>query len=207
MAVLYSADFVGADTDPIGGNYSTITGLTSCQRLSNALAGSSSGDCGVYVNSITTPNDCYCETTVPPGNTPPDEGGSICRVDEVNNNFYLAMWVGTGGGSEVHLYRWNNGTKTLLDNQPFSPGAPFKLRISALGSLIRAYVNGALKCTATDGNFATGKAGFFITRGADPTIFTASTIEIGDLIVHSGTIYSNFKTSHRPAPFMPGNAR
>jgi hypothetical protein len=204
VGILYSADFTGTDTDPIGGNYTTITGLTNCQRLSNTLAGSTSGDCGVYVNSITTPADAYCECTVPAGNSPPDEGGSIVRVDQTNNNFYLAMWIGNGGGSEIHLYKWTAGTKSLLQATAFTPSGDFKLRVSAQGSNIKAYADGVLKCSAVDATFTSGNAGFFITRGADPTIFFARTIEIGTVpppppFIASGT--------GRPWPFAPGNAR
>ncbi len=62
MTVLFSDSGVGADANPIGGSYVTLTGFAGLRRLSNTIANAagSDQDCGARIN-VTTDNDHYCK--------------------------------------------------------------------------------------------------------------------------------------------------
>lgn len=79
-----------------------------------------------------------------------------------NNNFYQASLVSTNGTTSVQIVRVLGGTPTVLASAPFSIAintTHYDVRLDAIGSTLRAFVNDVQVATATDATHASGTVG------------------------------------------------
>ena len=79
-----------------------------------------------------------------------------------NNNFYQASLVSTNGTTSVQIARVVGGTSTVLASVPYPIVVNFNhydVRLDAIGSTLRAFVNGVEVATATDATHTSGTIG------------------------------------------------
>jgi peptidase M23-like protein/concanavalin A-like lectin/glucanase superfamily protein len=78
-----------------------------------------------------------------------------------NSNFYQASLASTNGTTSVQIVRVSGGTSTVLASAPFSIlfGRHYDVRLDAIGSTLRAFVNDVQVATATDTTHTTGTVG------------------------------------------------
>lgn len=179
MAILFSDNFTGADTDPIGGNYTTVPTLGNCQRASNTLQGSISGDCSVYVNSIADIADGYVRHTLFVAASGSSEGGARFRLNSATDASYIWLWNNIG---EFHLYDWHAGSKTLIaavDGFRVGGGTIDVTATFQGDHIVLSVVGSGVVIDVHDSTYTTGKTGVLITRQADPTALTIDNLEIG----------------------------
>jgi pectate lyase len=89
--------------------------------------------------------------------------GLAARLKDRYNGYVLAL----RSSGRVELLRLASGSSTALATRafPVTLGTWYALRIDAVGTTLRGYVNGALQFTATDGTFTAGLVG----GATDPT--------------------------------------
>jgi pectate lyase len=83
--------------------------------------------------------------------------GVMARFVDPDNYYYLTV----RSNNTVSLRRLKDGAITVLDTAPVnvSLGTTYSLRLEAIGSSLRGYVNGTLLVEAKDATFASGKYG------------------------------------------------
>jgi hypothetical protein len=98
--------------------------------------------------------------------------GVMARYVDAKNYYYVTV----RRDNTISLRRLVNGTIQQLDTAPFtvSAGSAYNLRLEAVGSALRAYVNGNLLLEASDTTHKSGRYGL-VTYGAKATYqdFTA----------------------------------
>jgi hypothetical protein len=79
--------------------------------------------------------------------------------------YYYAFLQSSG---KVSLRRWMNGQITVLDEAPFTvtAGTSYRVRLEAIGSYLRLYVNGQFVAEAVDSAIAQGRYGLVTYRAA-----------------------------------------
>lgn len=90
--------------------------------------------------------------------------GLASRYQDASNFYYLSV----RSSNTVSLRRVHNGTITVLATAPMTlaVGTWYDLRLEALGSEVRGYVNGRLLVQAHDTTFATGRSGLVTYKAA-----------------------------------------
>jgi hypothetical protein len=83
--------------------------------------------------------------------------GAVARYVDANNFYYVTV----RNDNTISLRKLMNGNIQVLDNAPFTvaTGTTYTLRLEAIGSSLRAYVNGNLVLEAKDSSHASGKYG------------------------------------------------
>jgi hypothetical protein len=111
-----------------------------------------------------TPN-CSVSSTTFAGTGSGDRWfGALARYTNETNYYYLSL---RSGGS-VSLRKVTNGTVTVLGSAtlPVTVGRWYSLRLEAVGSRLRGYVDGKLLLEATDSTHPQGKSGLVTYRTA-----------------------------------------
>jgi hypothetical protein len=94
-------------------------------------------------------------------------GGSVGLLARYANasTYYYAFLHSSG---KVSLQRWMNGQITVLDEAPFTitAGTSYRMRLEAIGSFLRLYVNGRFVAEAVDSTIPQGRYGLITYRGA-----------------------------------------
>jgi hypothetical protein len=175
MTVLYSESFTGTDANPIGGNWTTITGLAALQRISNCIEGTT-GDAGAYIASATPANDQYAKVTM--NGTLTTDGGPVVRATGTAVTHYLLDISGT-----VQIYRVTAGAYAAIGTTyAYSIAAADVWELRAVGTTITGWLNGVQQVSATDANHTSGKFGIFISN----TSLRMTAFEGGDFSVGGG---------------------
>jgi pectate lyase len=83
--------------------------------------------------------------------------GLAARLRDRNNAYVLAL----RSSGRVELVRIVGGSATVLATRafPVALGSWYALRVDAVGTTLRGYVDGSLQFTATDATFASGQVG------------------------------------------------
>lgn len=164
MSVLATDNFNRANANPIGGNWTTITGLSAMQIVSNAATPSSlsPNDCGSYYNAVTWPNDQYSQAKLTVVDTKTDGSGIgvAVRVAAAALTAYRVVLTHASPGTNVSLQRFLAGAFTRL----WDRGAAFVdgdlVRLEVQGTTLRVFINGVqVGADFTDTNIASGNAG------------------------------------------------
>jgi len=148
-------NFNRSDVNPIGGNWTTITGWGNMKISSNTLtqSGASSTDNGAYWNANTFSTNQYSQAKASILATNNDMS-LVVRVQTGVQTFYLANLGDWGGGSKVRFYKWVNTTGTnLKETVSASLSAGDTLRFEAVGTnptTLNMYKNGVLLDSITD---------------------------------------------------------
>jgi pectate lyase len=90
--------------------------------------------------------------------------GLMARYQDSNNYYYLTL----RNDNTVSLRKLVNGAIVVLDDAPLTVTANtwYALRLEAIGSSLRAYVNGRLLLEASDDAFAQGAYGIAMYKAA-----------------------------------------
>jgi hypothetical protein len=88
----------------------------------------------------------------------------MARYTDASNYYYLSL----RSSNELSLRKLVNGSITVLGTVPFTvtPGQPYALRLEAVGTKLRAYVNGEMLLEANDTSHASGRYGVLTYRAA-----------------------------------------
>jgi hypothetical protein len=88
--------------------------------------------------------------------------GLLARMRDINNYYYLTV----RNTNTVSLRKLVNGSAVVLDTATLTvtPGTTYTLRLEAVGSALRAYVNGRLLLEAIDSSYAEGEYGLVTFR-------------------------------------------
>jgi uncharacterized membrane protein len=128
-------NFTGVDANPIGGNWTTSSGLAALRRISNQLANAgSNADSAAWWNAATFSSDHYSETTYASGVT---DFGPAVRMQPSAATFY---WADT---STPAFYKMVAGSATAISGVTATIAANDVIRAEAEGSTIRWKKNGA----------------------------------------------------------------
>lgn len=177
MSILYAETFAGANANPIGGVWTTITGFAALQRVSNALDGST-GDSAAYVSSVTPANDHYASVTMDAAALTTD-GGPIVRAATGAKTHYLLDIAGT-----TQIYKVSAGVYTGLGSTfAYTKIAGDVWQLRAVGTTMSAWLNGVQKLSVVDAVIASGRFGVFVAG----TSQRYSAFEGGDFNVVGGT--------------------
>jgi hypothetical protein len=131
-------DFNRANADPIGGNWTTITGQGNLKIVSNAVTFSVNNDSGIRYNTGTWPDDQYSQVKITDvGGTSTTGFGPVVRCASGAYTCYGLYVCASGVASDVVLYKRVAGAFTSLATrtQTYSAGDTF--RIEAQGSTLR----------------------------------------------------------------------
>lgn len=84
----------------------------------------------------------------------------------VNTSTYYYAFLHSSG--QVSLRRWMNGQVTVLNETPFTvtAGTSYRMRLEAIGSSLRVYVNGQFMAEAVDSAIPQGRYGLVTYRAA-----------------------------------------
>lgn len=173
MSVLFTDSGAGANANPIGGSYVTLTGWAAIQRTSNQLANGagSDQDCGARINVVTA-NDHYCKvTTAVVGGR---DGGPMVRVQPVASSGAL---ITDYNATDVEAYVFVAGAfGSFKDRDAGTYTAGGEVYLEAQGTTYISKINGATINNFTDATFLTGQAGVFMYEATQR--FT--NVEVGD---------------------------
>jgi len=88
--------------------------------------------------------------------------GLITRLVDANNYYYVTARK----SNELSLRRLTNGSITVLGSVPLTvtPGAPFVLRMEAIGDRLRVYINDVLRMEQAGAQVIAGKVGVMTYR-------------------------------------------
>lgn len=119
---------------------------TALSGIAQAIGGVDTGDQVIEV-----------EVSAPSSIRPNAWYGTIARYRNARNFYYLAI----SGDGRISLRKQVNGSNTVLDSAPLvhQPGVHYVLRLEALGSSLRGYVNDRLVLEARDSSHRVGAYG------------------------------------------------
>ena len=182
-----SDDFNRSNVNPLGGNWTTLSGANNLKILNNAIAGAvscvGSNACDAYWNAATFSNDqCSQVTLILAGNG--IYSGPIVRASHSALAYYA---LNANGSSNYQLYKTASGSESILGaNIAVVPKNNDILKICAIGNSITAYINGTLRGTRTDSTITTGSPGIEVSYSntANPTLDNWSGWSVGAGSVH-----------------------
>lgn len=178
MTVLFTDSGAGADANPIGGVYTTLTGFDNLRRLSNRVEGNL-GNSGAYINSVTPANNQYMKLKWQMGSiSVGDGGGPMVRVQTGSASGYVFQIYDNGGTPKIELARFDSGSYVPLisNSASFTPGD--LAYIEAVGTTITAKINGVQVLQTTDATYASGRLGIY----SFSNVWVYDTIEGGDFL-------------------------
>lgn len=183
MTVLFTDSGAGADANPIGGSYVTVTGVGAIRRLGNQLANASGsdGDHAAYVD-ITTPNDCYCQVRNPVVGG--RDGGPVVRAQP---GAMSLLFFTDYNATDVEAYIFVSGSPTLKDRDAGTYNTNSILRFEVVGTTYTTKIDGATINSFTDATFSSGKCGVFMYDSA----LRFDQVEIGDFLTAALPVYSD----------------
>lgn len=158
MTILASDSGAGSDANPIGGNWTTVSGYNGLRRVSNSIRGTTAGGANVARNTAATwPADHYSKVaigTLQAG----EDGGAAARISSSAQTLYFF----DRNGANVELYKDVSDVYTQLGSSvadTHSAGDVHECR--AVGTTISGWKNGVQKISVTDSSISSGNAGIF----------------------------------------------
>jgi hypothetical protein len=149
--------FTGTNNDPLSGNWTTEVG--GWQILSNMANATNGGGFSMAKWTADDFNDDhYAQCAV--NYTATTAIGPAVRMDANGNGYVISAYdtgTNTADINEIHT----NGTANTAIGTPFAVTVGDVLKLEAIGSTLKAYKNGVLQDTVSDGTYTTGEAGMF----------------------------------------------
>jgi hypothetical protein len=210
MTILATDDFNRADAGTLGANWTDIAGETGWSIVSNEAKVNATGSVSMAsrYTAASFPNDQWCQVAIGSTvETTTDSGtGPMVRLQSGGDRILLQ-----GNTVQTRVYKKVGATFTQLGSDGPAVTNGDVLYVEVRGTTIIAMKNGSSICgspIALGSGSASGNAGLWANPAA--VLCTANNWSAGDFAVglpDKGRIISVFKTSHRPRPFGPGNAR
>jgi len=164
MAILATDNFNRANANPIGSPWTTASGESAMQIVSNACTPSSTAaDCGAYHSTITWPNDQYSKAKLSVSGTAGSQAGAVLKVRQASGaRTCYQLEVDHAATLNVCISKVVAGAFTSLTGFPvtqaWTDGDTWEIR--AVGTTLKVFRNGVqVGPTATDNAIASGSAG------------------------------------------------
>jgi hypothetical protein len=210
MTILATDDFNRADAGTLGANWTDLAGETGWSIVSSEAKVTSAGSVTMASRwtAVSFPNNQWAQVAVGSTlETTSDQGvGPMVRAQSGGDRILMQ-----GNSVQTRVYKKVSGTFTQLgtDGPAVTNGDVLYLEIQ--GTTVVAKLNGTSVCgspIALGTGPSTGSAGLWAAPVS--VLDTGNNWSGGDFNIglpNKGAIFSKFKTSHRPRPFGPGNAR
>lgn len=173
MGQLASDNFTRANENPLsdGGNWSTVTGSTALQIVSNLCESTSTPSFGatMYWNGVTWAPTQYAQVTsatLVNANSSGDDQGAIVRAN--GNSFYVGGVANQSSGTTglgnpcyafIGYFNGNTVTETELSQVVVTANVGDIWKFVVHDTTFLLYQNGTLLIIGADGTIATGNAG------------------------------------------------
>ena len=159
-------DFNRANENPIAGNWTGSNGVGSLELLNNTVRGQtgfSANPTVAYVTEsvINFTDDQSAEVVVSDLNIN-DFIGPAVRLDSNGDGYVIRC--DTFEESSRSIFRLDSGVQTNIGNVTISPSVGDKLKLTAVGTTISAYINNQLIVSVTDSNHSSGQPGMYYQR-------------------------------------------
>jgi pectate lyase len=166
IEAVFTDDFNRADQSvSVSANWGSITSMSSLSIVSNTVSNAGTNTTrGNRVVTGTWPDNQYAQLVVLAVNE-----GSGSRVANVGVRAASAAqsWYHFGlNPSGWVLIRRDAGISTTLASSEFTVSLPHTIRIEAVGSSIRGYIDGVLVANATDSTYPSGNPVMYIFRSS-----------------------------------------
>lgn len=167
-------DFVGSNANPIGGNWTTLTGFAAIQRLSNKAENTnfvSVANIGnvAYWNANTFPSDHYAEVTIGPlATNNVDWAGAVVRANPATGTGYVAIVnrpISPSNFATVKLMRLDGASIAVVSLGIYAnipDGDNTTVRLSVVGNQLTVSTGGVVRMVATDNNYTGGSPGIYL---------------------------------------------
>jgi len=155
MSLPATDDFNRGDANPIGGNWTTVTGQGDVAIVSNqAVGGNGGGGAVARWNADTFSDDQYCQAKI----QTIDGASLLTRVPSSAFDGYLLYMAGSG---DVRIYRMDAGSAIgPLSTPNFAYVVGDTVKLTSVGSTHTAYKNGVAQANpATDATHTSGSPG------------------------------------------------
>ncbi|MCL5884898.1 MAG: host specificity factor TipJ family phage tail protein [Deltaproteobacteria bacterium] len=153
----------GFDRSSLGANWTQQPGDSGTVVATGSAYCAASGnpDAFAYWNASSFGNDQLVQVKIQNISNWADDAGPAVRMSDSANTCYRFVWL--PGTNRWNLERVSSGSITNL-NYATSPTPQNGdiVRITAIGTSIKGYVNGQLVCQATDANIASGQPGIYV---------------------------------------------
>jgi pectate lyase len=149
--------FTGSNNDPLSGNWTTEAGQW--QIIGNKAQAFNGGGFSMAKWTADDFNDDhYSQCVIDYGSG--SAIGPAVRMDANGNGYVISAYdtgTNTADINEIHT----NGTANTSIGTPFAVSVGDTLKLEVTGSSLKAYKNGVLQDTVSDGTYTTGEAGMF----------------------------------------------
>ena len=176
MTVLFTDSGAGADANPIGGSYVTLTGWAALRRVGNEIANAngSDGDCGARIN-VATPNDHYCK--IRPSVVSNRDFGPMVRVQAATASGVLMTDY---NATDVECYVFVAGSfGSFVDRDAGTYQTTSDVYMEAQGTAYVTKIGAATINSFSDATFSSGQGGIFAYDSGARII----NVEVGDFSV------------------------
>lgn len=186
--ILVTDDFIRADANPVGGNWSTFTGETAMQIVSNRLRASTASSRNGALYAGTFKNNQFATGKLVTYNA--DAGGDqawvMVRGSLVAETAYYSAIVDTNGFGAARGYRITKiiaGAQTDIASTTATINSNDVMKTVANLSQISGYINDFLIATASDTAIESGQPGLAsnlgtATANVEFNLFQAGNFEI-----------------------------
>ena len=157
MALPATDNFNRANANPIGGNWTTVTGKGNIQIVSNVAIGTISGINAAYWNADAFSNNQYSQVKL--GAVASTWFGPAVRFSSSAYTGYLAE---SSNGTSLVLYKVIAGTTTSLASYTVTVSAGDIIRLEVVGSTLTVKHNGTTRITHTNAEIASGSCGLWV---------------------------------------------
>lgn len=158
MTTLATDDFNRADSTGLGANWTTITGKTSLNILTNAAVSTAGGNDGNYYNAVAWPNDQWSQATLV--DRAAGRNAVKVRVAAAAETYYAGgSDVTDFGNQQQRLWKTVAGVRTSLATNATLLIATDLVYVEARGTTIKLFINGVEVLSAIDSDIASGNAG------------------------------------------------
>lgn len=175
MSVLFTDSGTGADANPIGGSYVTLSGWAALKRVSNTIANAagSDGDCGARIN-VTTPNNHYCK--IRPSTVGNRDFGCMVRCQSASAG---AVLMTDYNATDVEVYVLVAGSfGSFVDRDPGTYQTTSDVYMEAQGTSYLTKIGASTINSFTDATFSSGQGGVFMYDSTARVI----NVEVGDFV-------------------------
>jgi hypothetical protein len=150
-------NFNRADSNPVGGNWSTGNGFNACKIASNTLAPANVEACSQW-NADTFNADQYSQCNFAVLN----DGGPAVRISSSSKSCYLVTTQSGGNTTAQIVYKVVAGSYTQLSSTLSNTiSTSSVLKMSATGTTIEYDIDGSMITQITDASLSTGSAGIW----------------------------------------------
>lgn len=164
---LYANDFESGEAGPwkhTGIGFWNLWTGASTVYFQSSVAGDARASIGVPAGDQVVRVRARLDTFATPAGSEERWFGVMARHTDERNYYYLAL----RNSNTIVLRKLVNGTVTTLASAPFTvlPATWYQLRLDAVGTRLRAYINGVLLLEASDASHASGNSGPVMFRTA-----------------------------------------